>query len=807
MKVLKKKLERSFSRISPAILALSLVVLFFWKFFLRGFVPLPADFVVGTYYPWLDYKWGYEVGVPVKNPITTDVVSFTYPMRTLAVELLKRGELPLWNPYILTGVPLLANFQSAPFTFTNIFYFVFDKVTAWSLQVISQHFFAIVFTYVLLRKWGLSKPSSLFGGLVFAFSGFNLIWSQWNSHTLSASFIPLLILFTDRFLTEGNGLFGVLFSLSLFVQILSGYPQVTFYTALAVALFCVVNFKRDVLLFKRLVLLFVFALLGLGLAAFQIFPAIELLGQSQRAVEPLEKSLAFLPWSKIITFIAPDYFGNHATKNYWGPGDYTTTTGFVGVIAFVFAFYALKFFKEKRVLFAFLLLLVSLVLSFPTPPAVLIWSKGFFGLQAASMHRALVLFTFSVSLLSSFGFENFLDKRFTSNFFPLIPPVLILIIFGSYSVLSFLFNEPAFMGLPLIDKWQAYVSLRNLVLPTFFWIAITVVLYLQRKKLLGRRFLILSIFFLATLELFRFGWKFTPFSKKELVYPQTPVIKFLEGRQRPFRVTTTNVIPINIKMAYRLESLEGYDAVYPVRIAKLIAVMNSNRIDASPQGRYGTVSNLESKILDLVNTKYFLELKRDSKGTPNMEGDISRIFKGDKYKLVFEDRTTVVLENKGTFPRAFVVYDWERVEDESSVLQKLFDPDFPLGDKVILAESGYKSPPDRRKGVFNVSYQIYSEQESGLNVETDKDGLLFVSDLYYPGWKVFVDGREEKILKADYAFRAVAIPKGRHFVRFIYKPKSFFEGLMLSTASLFLLVLLFLYFLYNRDHKRLAVYE
>ncbi|KKQ95775.1 MAG: hypothetical protein UT21_C0001G0092 [Candidatus Woesebacteria bacterium GW2011_GWA1_39_11b] len=85
----------------PVLLIIAVVSVFFWKVFILGFIPLPGDFVVGVYYPWLDYHWGYSVGVPVKNPITTDVISLIYPEQMLAIDMMKSGQLPLWNPYIL----------------------------------------------------------------------------------------------------------------------------------------------------------------------------------------------------------------------------------------------------------------------------------------------------------------------------------------------------------------------------------------------------------------------------------------------------------------------------------------------------------------------------------------------------------------------------------------------------------------------------------------------------------------------------------------------------------------------------------
>ena len=131
----------------------------------------------------------------------------------------------------------------------------------------------------------------------------------------------------------------------VFLQIISGYPQIVMYSIPLAGLFVLFKFKNK-LHFKSLIM-FGFALsLSLLMSAFLIFQSKELLDLSQRAVEPLEYSWAFLPWQKIITFIAPDYFGNHSTMNYWGPTDYTTTTGYVGVVAFILT--CLSFFLRKE---------------------------------------------------------------------------------------------------------------------------------------------------------------------------------------------------------------------------------------------------------------------------------------------------------------------------------------------------------------------------------------------------------------------------------------------------------------------------
>ena len=89
-----------------------------------------------------------------------------------------------------------------------------------------------------------------------------------------------------------------------------------------------------------------------------------------------------------------------------------------------------------------------------------------------------------------------------------------------------------------------------------------------------------------------------------------------------------------------------------------------------------------------------------------------------------------------------------------------------------------------------VLFESYKETESLLKVSTPRDGLLFVSDTWYPGWEAYIDGRETKIYMANYAFRAIKVSSGEHEVRFVYRPKSFFDGLKVTGVAFFLLILI-----------------
>lgn len=86
-----------FKKVFPLLVIAIVWTVLFWPFLSKALLPIPADIITGVYYPWLDYKWGYSVEVPVKNPFISDSISQFYPFKIYAIELIKKGIFPLWN--------------------------------------------------------------------------------------------------------------------------------------------------------------------------------------------------------------------------------------------------------------------------------------------------------------------------------------------------------------------------------------------------------------------------------------------------------------------------------------------------------------------------------------------------------------------------------------------------------------------------------------------------------------------------------------------------------------------------------------
>ena len=179
------------------------VSLFFKDFILQNKLPIPSDTIVGLYYPYKDlYTKEYPRGVPFKNFMITDPIRQQYPWKNLSINLLKKGELPLWNPYTFAGQPLLANFQSGAFYPFNIVFFILSFPYAWSVFIILQSILSLIFTFLYLNNLKLDKRASFFGALAFAFGGFSISWLEWGNVIHTALWLPLILLSIDKTLYE-----------------------------------------------------------------------------------------------------------------------------------------------------------------------------------------------------------------------------------------------------------------------------------------------------------------------------------------------------------------------------------------------------------------------------------------------------------------------------------------------------------------------------------------------------------------------------------------------------------------------------
>ncbi|HEY67917.1 MAG TPA: hypothetical protein G4N97_06560, partial [Thermoflexia bacterium] len=102
-----------------------------------------------------------------------DLVSFLWPVYRFAARSLRAGVIPLWNPYLYSGAPFVADNQSGVFYPVNLLTFALFGEPSYAVMeglVVFHMWLAGANLFALARGLGLRRPAALFGGLAFALS-------------------------------------------------------------------------------------------------------------------------------------------------------------------------------------------------------------------------------------------------------------------------------------------------------------------------------------------------------------------------------------------------------------------------------------------------------------------------------------------------------------------------------------------------------------------------------------------------------------------------------------------------------------
>jgi hypothetical protein len=162
------------------------------------------------------------------------------------------------------------------------------------------------------------------------------------------------------------------------------------------------------------------------------------------------------------------------------------------------------------------------------------------------------------------------------------------------------------------------------------------------------------------------------------------------------------------------------------------------------------------------------------------------------FKLIYNAEAKVYRYDD-VLPRAAIYHHAELAGSEEEALRKLADPSLDIFQSVVLKESALN--PEQRAKVAEInrrppvpvhaaSIESYQSQDVQIEASLDQSGILVLNDTDYPGWTADVDGHPAEWINANYLFRGVLLPPGKHAVRFVYRPKSFYLGAEISGATM-----------------------
>jgi hypothetical protein len=186
--------------------------------------------------------------------------------------------------------------------------------------------------------------------------------------------------------------------------------------------------------------------------------------------------------------------------------------------------------------------------------------------------------------------------------------------------------------------------------------------------------------------------------------------------------------------------------------------------------RYWEVSELDSPLLDLLNVRYLLSW------APSEE----LIVRHPKFPKMAGLPGHHVYENRSVLPRFFLVSQVRQVKSPEEALAVVgsrgFDP-----HRTAVVEGAVELPATGDSGpVRPVKVLEYGRRRVGLEVDSPTPAFLVSSEVHYPGWRAFVDGREVALVMTNAAFRGLPVPAGRHRVTMRFTPLILGYGLALS---------------------------
>ena len=703
----------------------------------------------------------------------------------MTATFLKEGIFPFWNPYVFAGMPFFADLQIAilyPFNLLMIFFLNGDKLSPLALQlsIVFHYLFCSVFVYYIGKHFKLSNLSSVVFAILFTYSSYMIIHMIHMPLIEAAAWFPLLFLLWLKFIDKGKYLYVWAAAFVMVLCILCGYPQVTFFNYMFIALYVLIIFiakfrAKDYRAVKSLIIGFaIFLIIPFGITALQLLPTNEFVALSNRATFDYnfakQGSLAPLDF---ITFFLPKVFGvwtgNEASTDlkWWsthqeGPWMFSIANVYISALVVVLLIPSLVYLFKKKGDTAFIKYLVGItIFSF----LFALGGNFFFHKliydfvpvfnRFRNPAHILFLCSFSISLIIAFGIEGAIHDK--NNFIKYFSKKYFFIFLGVFLFVFVLVQSGFFQSVEMSKSEQIYSWVKKQYNIFFVFIIVfsSLFYFFLNGKLNSKTF---TAFLLLVLFLdIYINW-----------YDQN------NGSRNPDKIFSQNPqLEAKIKEEMKTE-------MFRVNMREGSAMMFQRN-----QGEIDRIQYLEGYNA-LIMQKYIPYNKPDSGSTQTH--DLMNV----KYKL--NPKTMQLYLNPGYLPRAKMFYDIKVCNSDEELKKYMESHEYDYRKTVVLE----KQPQNINLPVIkdsagipkdNVKITDYNVNNINIDVENSENGFLFLSEVYYPAWKAYVDGKETEIFRTDYCMRSIYVEKGKHKIELKYQSDTFSEGLKISLVSAFILII------------------
>jgi hypothetical protein len=758
---------------SAALFFAVLVLINYFPVF-QGQVPLPGALV--TQFPAFSE---YQPGQP-RTPVADigDLIDYFYPSNAFSARQIRSGTLPLWNPYVMSGLPFQAEPQTALFYPFHVLYYVFSTPTAWSISLIIRMWLAAMFMTLLLRTLGASKLGSIIAGLAFAFGGFQIAW-QGAVMGDAVIWLPLVCYSVIRLHRDKSRLSLALAAVAFAMPVLAGHPETAIhlsFTGCALALLLWV-FPQDSTRRFDLGFLLMFSLTGMlaiGLSSVQLIPTLEWVYGSGRDFHVVWPPFE---WRQSLGFFSRDILRGPNSAGIFVPN----AVGYVGMLTLLLA--AVGLLHPARLYVGGLLALAAFGVAATFGVEPVRWILTHIPVvETLKNERLILLADFALAALAGLGTSMLQEKQ---------------------------------AALGKVKLWMAWILLALAFAASFYCVyelrrVTTVRVETMRRPSFSRTLLLAGLVVvgwklirgdrsrwfsavapgLLTFDLLTFAYGYTGFTLLKDVFPPAPIFDFLrqQGRPETFRIMQggADVYTSNSGIFYGLQSLSGYDVSVMARLRRFIRDFDYGYMPSVNIVGDKLVAANDRRI-DMLNVRYIVAYTN----APEYSAYKGR---SERFVEVFKRGDIAVFENKTVLPRAFVVpaSGVRVVQDPEEQLTILKDPSFDASRTVILdAPPGHSEESASRSdgSAFKGDVKTVDADVNGyrFQVEVSTPAVLVVSQTFFPGWKALANGVSLPVFPADIALTGIAVPTGNYNVNFVFDPGSFRLGVWISAGSVLIL--------------------